>query len=73
MTGPGFPVTKPTKAIIAGVGATLTALATLWATVSVVTESNGIDIGEVGTMATAVLLCVGTIRAVWQTKNLPKN
>lgn len=62
---------KPTKAIVAGIGATLTALAAMWATVSVAYESNGIDIGEAGTILTAALLCVGTIRAVWQVTNKP--
>lgn len=64
--------TKPTKAIVAGIGATLTALATLWATVSIAYESNGIDIGEYGTILTAVLACVGTVRAVWATTNHAK-
>ena len=62
---------KPTKAIVAGVGATLTALSTLWATVSVAYESNGIDVGEVGVITTAVLVCAGTIRAVWLVTNKP--
>lgn len=61
----------PTKAIVAGVGTTLTALATMWATISVVDESNGIDIGEAGTIFTAVLVCIATIRAVWQVTNKP--
>jgi len=64
--------TKPTKAIVAGIGSTITALATMWATVSIATESNGIDIGEVGVITTAVLACVGTIRAVWLATNEPK-
>lgn len=63
---------KPTKAIVAGVGSTLTALTTLWATLSVAYESNGIDVGEYGTILTAVLVCVATIRAVWATTNEPK-
>lgn len=63
---------KPTKAIVAAVGATLTALTTMWATVSVAYESNGIDIGEMGTILTAVLAAVGTVRAVWSVTNHPK-
>lgn len=63
---------RPTKAIVAGVGSTLTALATMWATVSIAYESNGIDVGEYGTILTAVLMCAGTIRAVWSVTNQPK-
>lgn len=72
MTIEHFSELKPTKAIIAGVGSTLTALTTLWATLSLVAEDNGIDLGEVGTIATAVLVCIATIRAVWQVPNNPK-
>lgn len=64
--------TKPTKAIVAGVGSTLTALTTLWAAFSIAYESNGLDVGEYGTLLTAVLACVGTIRAVWTVTNQPK-
>jgi hypothetical protein len=69
MTIPTLPVTKPTKAIVAGIGSTITALATMWATLSLVAEDNGIDFGEVGIAATAVLTCVATIRAVWRVPN----
>lgn len=64
--------TKPTKAIVAGIGSTLTALTTLWAGFSIAYESNGIDVGEYGTLLTAVLTCAATIRAVWSVTNQPK-
>lgn len=73
MTDARYQLTKPTKAIVAGVGSTLAALSTMWATLSVAAEDNGIDMGEVGTIATAVLVCVATVRAVWQTTNEPKH
>lgn len=63
--------TKPTKAIVAGIGSTLTAIMTMWATISVAYEDNGIDIGEWGTILSAVLACAGTIRAVWLVTNKP--
>jgi hypothetical protein len=69
MTIPTLPVTKPTKAIVAGIGSTITAITTMWATLSLVAEDNGIDAGEIGIGATAVLTCIATIRAVWQVRN----
>lgn len=63
---------KPTKAVVAAVGTTLTALTTVWAVVSVAYESNGVDVGEYGTILTAVLTAVATVRGVWAVTNRPR-
>lgn len=55
----------------AAIGGTLTALTTFVATLSTAFEDNGVDAGEVGLIATAVVALIGTIRAVWQVKNKP--
>jgi len=65
--------TKPTKAIVAGVGATLTALTTFWATVSIAFDNNSVDVGEYGIILTALLTLAGTVRTVWTVTNAPKS
>lgn len=55
----------------AAIGGTATAVATCAATVAVAFEDNGIDVGEVGLLVTALATLLGTIRAVWQTENKP--
>ena len=72
MSIPTYPLTKATKAVVAGIGASLTGLMTLWATVSTVTDNNSVDLGEWGIILTAVLTAAGTVRAVWVTTNAPK-
>lgn len=57
------------KAVISGVGTTLTALATAWAAVEVATADGTLDIGEYGPLATAVATVVATIYAVWRVPN----
>lgn len=53
----------------AAVGGTLTAVTTFIATLNTAFEDNGIDGGEVGLIATALVALVGTVRAVWQVEN----
>lgn len=57
----------------AAVGGTLTALTTFVATLNTAFEDNGIDGGEVGLIATAIVVLVGTVRAVWRVENKPLN
>ncbi len=59
------------KAVISGVGTTLTALATAWAAVQVATADGALDVGEYGPLATAVATCVATVYAVWRVPNQP--
>lgn len=71
MTSPRLPVTKPTKAIVAAVGSTLTALMTALATVTLVLDDDAVDLNEVSSLATAALSLVMTIYAVWKVPNRP--
>lgn len=66
-----LPITKPTKAIIAGVGTTLTALTTMWATVSVAASDDAFDAGEIGTLTTAFITLAMTVYTVWKVPNQP--
>lgn len=54
----------------AAIGGTLT---TFVATLNTAFEDNGIDGGEVGLIATAIVVLVGTVRAVWRVENKPLN
>lgn len=71
MTAPKLPITKPTKAIFAAVGTTITALTTMWATVSVATGDDVVDVGEVGSITTALITLGLTVWAVWRVPNRP--
>jgi len=71
MTTPKLPVTKPTKAIVAGVGTTITALVTMWATVNVAVGDDVVDAGEVGSIVTALITLGLTVYAVWRVPNAP--
>jgi hypothetical protein len=55
----------------AAVGTTATAVATFAATMGVAFEDNGLDVGEVGLIATAVAALISTVRAVWAVVNKP--
>lgn len=50
-------------------GGTATAVATFAATLGVAFEDNGLDLGEVGLIATAVAALVATVRGVWSVEN----
>jgi len=53
------------------VGGTATAVATFAATMGVAFEDNGLDVGEVGLLATALASLVATVRSVWAVENKP--
>lgn len=60
------------KAVVAAVGATATAVATAVAAVQVVLADSSLDMGEYGTIVTAVVTLVATVYGVWRTPNRPK-
>lgn len=57
------------KAVVAGVGATLTAVLTLLATVTLVVGDDAISFEEIGTLVGAVAALVATVRLVWRVPN----
>lgn len=65
--------TKPAKAVVAAVGATLTAVTSAWATVTVAMSDDAIDVAEVGSLVTLALSLAGTVWGVWKTRNAPKH
>ena len=60
---------KSAKAVIAGIGASLTALMTMLATISLVLDDDAVDVTEIGTLSTAIVSLVLTIWAVWRVPN----
>lgn len=60
---------KTAKAVVAGIGSTLTALMVMWATVSVAAQDDAFDMGEIGTLTTAAITMVLTVWAVWRVPN----
>jgi len=60
---------KTAKAVIAGIGTTLTALTVMWATVSVAAQDDAFDVGEIGTLTSAAVTLALTIWAVWRVPN----
>jgi hypothetical protein len=63
--------TRKTKAVIAGVGSTLTALMTALATATVVLEDDAVDLSEITTITAAAVTLVATVYAVWRVPNTP--
>jgi hypothetical protein len=63
--------TKPYKAYIAGVGATLTALAGAWAGVEVAASDDVVTAAETGSLVTVIITAVATIYGVWARRNPP--
>lgn len=63
------PVFSKAKMWAAAIGGTATAVATFTATLNAAFENNGLDAGEIGLIATAVVALVGTVRSVWQVEN----
>lgn len=53
------------------IGGTLTAALSVVATINTAFEDNGLDFGELGLIASAVVAFVGTVRAVWAVTNKP--
>lgn len=64
--------TKPIKALVAGFGATLTALTTALATVSLAVGDDVVDAQEYGALTTAAVVLVTTVYGVWRVPNPPK-
>lgn len=71
MSAPGLPVTKPTKAIVAAVGSTVTALASGVAAVQLAIEDGSLSADEVGSVTAALVLLGLTVWGVWRTPNRP--
>lgn len=63
----------PHKAVISGIGTTLTAAATAWAAVEVATVDGALSVAEYGPLATAVATAAATIYAVWRVPNHVKS
>lgn len=60
---------KTAKAVVAGIGSTLTALMTMLATISLVLDDDAVDVTEYGTLTTAIASLVLTVWAVWRVPN----
>lgn len=71
MSAPRMPL-KATKAIVAAIGTTATAVSTWVAAVAVVASDDAIDLAEVGAVTTATLTLAATVYGVWRTVNKPK-
>jgi hypothetical protein len=63
---------KSTKAIVAGIGATATAVSTWVAAVAVVASDDAIDLNEISAVITATVALVATVVGVWRVRNKPK-
>lgn len=72
MTVPSVPVTEPTKAVVAAVGGTLTALMSALAAVQVATADGALDLTEWGSLVVAAGTLVTTVYGVWKVTNKPK-
>ncbi len=59
------------KAWAAAIGSTCVAITTAMATVQIVLDDGALDAGEYGSLATAAVVLVGTVYAVWRTPNRP--
>lgn len=66
-----LPEMTKAKAVVAGIGTTLTALTTALATVSVALSDDALDLAEISAVLTALLTAGATIYAVWRTPNKP--
>lgn len=71
MTTPSVPV-KGTKAIVAAVGVTATAVLTAATSLAVFVGDDQIDVNEVSGILATVFALVGTVWGVWNTTNKPK-
>jgi len=57
------------KAVAAAIGATLTAVTTALAAVTLALSDDKIDFAEYGSLTTAAVTLAATIYAVWRTPN----
>lgn len=60
---------SPAKAVAAGVGTVINSASIFWAAVTIAAQDDAFDIGEVGTLTTALLTMVATVVAVFKTEN----
>lgn len=60
---------KTAKAVMAGIGTTLTVLMTILATVSVAAQDDAFDMGEISAIVTAIITGGLTVWAVWRVPN----
>lgn len=60
---------KTAKAVVAAIGATVTALTTALTTVTFVLSDDAVDVGEIGSLATALVSLGLTVWAVWRVPN----
>jgi hypothetical protein len=67
---PGVPV-KGTKAVVAAIGGTCTALLAWTSAVAVYAEDDRIDLGEVAPIVGLTISLVGTVYGVWKITNKP--
>lgn len=72
MTTPSVPV-KGTKAVVAAIGSTATAVLAFCTAVAVYAEDDKIDLGEVAPITGLVISLCGTVYGVWKITNRPKN
>lgn len=71
-TNPGVEL-KPAKAIVAGIGATATAVLAWVSAVAVYASDDKIDLSEVAPIVGATISLCGTIYGVWKITNRPKD
>jgi len=63
--------TKPTKAWMAAVGSTITALGAAWTAVEA-TLSDGFTFADASSIAVTVIGFIGGVYGVWRVTNAPK-
>lgn len=66
-----LPEMTKAKAVVSGIGITLTALTTALAAVSVALNDDALDLTEISAVLTALLTAGAAIYAVWRTPNKP--
>ena len=73
MTQPSQPSVDVTaaKAVVAGIGATITALLGALTVVSVAVNDGQLDGGEIGGLITTAITLITTVYGVWKVPNQP--
>lgn len=60
------------KAWVAAIGTTLTALTVAFAAVQAATADGSLDGGDIASIITAAVVCIGTVWGVWRAPNKVK-
>lgn len=60
---------RTAKAVVAAIGSTLTALTSALATVTLVLDDDAVDLNEISSLITAVVVLGATVWAVWRVPN----